>query len=65
MFKTMKQMAVNVGLSNDEVTTYGFSAAGLVVVNTKDMQDLMVSRGYPMHSAFGKKFFFCFLTRVY
>lgn len=65
MFTTIKQKAINAGLSNKTVTTYGLSIFGLVVVHEKAVEEGMVKRGYPLHNAFGKKFFFCFLTRCY
>ena len=65
MFTTMKRMAINAGLSNEEVTTFGLSLLGIVVVHGKATQDHMLERGYPLHSTFGKKFFFCFMTRCY
>lgn len=65
MFKTMKQAAKNAGLSNKAVTTYGLSLLGLVVVHERAVQEGMLARGYPLHTAFGKKFFFCFAQRCY
>ncbi len=65
MWETMKQKTINFGLTNNEVTTYGFSILGLVVVHGKERQDHMLKRGYPLHSVFGKKFFFCFFENCY
>jgi hypothetical protein len=65
MFTTMKQAAVNANLSNLTVTTYGFSLLGLVVVHEQAVIDKMIEKGYPLHTAFGKKFFFCLLERCY
>lgn len=65
MFTTMKQAAKNAKLSDLTVTTYGLSILGLVVVHEQQVQERMVERGYPLHTAFGHKFFFCFMTRCY
>ena len=65
MFTTMKQAATNAQLSNLAVTTYGFTLLGLVVVHERHLQERMVKRNYPLHTAFNKKFFFCFMSRCY
>lgn len=65
MFNTMKQAVTNKGLTSEDVTTYGLSMFGVVVVRCAHLQARMQERGYPMHTAFGRKFFFCFLTRCY
>jgi len=65
MWETMKQKTLNFGLTNKEVTPYGLSSVGLVVVHGKESQEHMIKRGYPLHSVFGKKFFFCFLGSCY
>ena len=65
MFNTMKQAASNAGLSNKAVTTFGFSFLGLIVVHEQTVQEGMLARGYPLHTALGKKFFFCFAQRCY
>lgn len=65
MFQTIKKAATNAGLSNKAVTTFGFSLLGLVVVHEQAVQEGMLARGYPLRTAFGKKFFFCFAQRCY
>jgi hypothetical protein len=65
MLTTMKTAVVNAGLSNKAVTTYGLSVLGVVVVHEKIVQERMLERGYPLHTAFGKKFFICLGQRCY
>ena len=65
MFQTLAQKVVNAGLSNDEVTTYGLAIFGIMIVHKNYMHDMMVARGYPLHSFNGYKFVFFFGRRCY
>ena len=64
ILQTLKTAVTNYGLTNKDVTTYGLSILGVVVVNDYYV-DHMKSKGYPIHKLFGRHFFYCFLTRTY
>jgi hypothetical protein len=64
VLQTLKTAVTNYGLTNKDVTTYGLSIFGVVVVNDSYVAH-MKSKGYPIHKFFGRHFFYCFLTRTY
>lgn len=64
LFQTLKTAITNHGLTNRDVTTFGLSIFGVVVVNDFYV-DHMKKMGYPIHTLFGRHFFYCFLNRTY
>lgn len=66
MIKTMKQAVGEMGLIiNEEVNAYGLSGFGLVVVKCPWLMASVREATHPLHTVFGKSFFFCLFGKVY